>query len=209
MLRPCTHRSSAKRSAILDAAQACFLEHGFASTSMDLVAATAGVSKATIYAHFQSKDELFGAIIQRRCDDQAEGLGALSVDESLDARAALSEIGRKLLGLLLEPRVLGIYRMVVAETPRNPDLARIYFDAGPLRGKERLVAILDALSQRGQLSCPDPWQAVDQFIGMLRGEVFSRALLGLPPSARTDAEKTVADAVEVMLRAYAPANASR
>lgn len=209
MLKPCTTRSSAKRSAILDAAQACFLDHGFASTSMDLVAATAGVSKATIYAHFQSKDELFGAIIQRRCDDQAEGLGALSVDESLDARAALTEIGRTLLALLVEPRVLGIYRMVVSETPRNPDLARIYFDAGPLRGKERLVAILEALTRRGQLSCPDPWQAVDQFIGMLRGEVFSRALLGLPPSERTDAEHTVASAVEVMLKAYAPANASR
>lgn len=209
MLKPCSARSSAKRSAILDAAQACFLEHGFANTSMDLVAATAGVSKATIYAHFQSKDELFGAIIQRRCDDQAEGLGALSVDDNLDARAALTEIGRKLLGLLVQPNVLGIYRMVISETPRSPDLARIYFQAGPLRGKERLVEIVTALARRGQLSVPDPWQAVDQFIGMLRGEVFSRALLDLPPSDRTDIERTVAGAVEVMLRAYAPSNASR
>lgn len=205
MLKPCSTRSSAKRSAILDAAQACFLDHGFASTSMDLVAATAGVSKATIYAHFQSKDELFGAIIQRRCDDQAEGLGALSVDESLDARAALTEIARKLLALVIEPKVLGIYRMVVAETPRNPDLARIYFEAGPLRGKQRLVEILDALVRRGLLSIPDTWQAMDQFVGMLRGEVFNRALLGLPPSDRTDMEHTVAGAVEVMLRAYKPA----
>lgn len=204
MLKPCSNRSSAKRAAILDAAQACFLEHGFANTSMDMVAATASVSKATIYAHFQSKDELFGAIIQRRCDDQAEGLGTLAVDDRLDARASLSEIASKLMGMLLKPQVLGIYRMVIAETARYPDLARIYFDAGPLRGKERLVEILDALVRRGLLDIPDTWQAMDQFVGMLRTEVFHRALLDLPPSERTNIERTIAGAVEVMLRAYAP-----
>lgn len=204
MLKPCTTRSSAKRAAILDAAQACFLEHGFSSTSMDTVAATAGVSKATIYAHFQSKDELFGAIIQRRCDDHAQGLGALSVDDSLDARATLTVLADKLMSMLLTPNVLGIYRMVIAETPRHPDLARIYFDAGPLRGKERLVDILDALVRRGLLNIPDTWQAMDQMVGMLRGEVYNRALLGLPPSERTDMERTIAGTVEVMLRAYAP-----
>lgn len=204
MLKPCSARSSAKRSAILDAAQACFLEHGFSNTSMDMVASTAGVSKATIYAHFQSKDELFGAIIQRRCDDHAEGLGALSVDDSLDARATLTEIGRKLLTMLVQPQVLGIYRMVIAEMPRNPELAGIYFHAGPLRGKERLVEVLDALVRRGLLSIPDTWQAMDQFVGMLRGEIFNRALIGLPPSDRTDLEHTLKGAVEVMLRAYAP-----
>lgn len=204
MLKSCSNRSSAKRAAILDAAQACFLEHGFANTSMDMVAATACVSKATIYAHFQSKDELFGAIIQRRCDDQAEGLGTLAVDDRLDARASLTEIASKLMSMLMKPQVLGIYRMVIAETARYPDLARIYFDAGPLRGKERLVEILDALVRRGLLDIPNTWQAMDQFVGMLRTEVFHRALLGLPPSERTDIERTIAGAVEVMMRAYAP-----
>ncbi|HLO77792.1 MAG TPA: TetR/AcrR family transcriptional regulator [Magnetospirillum sp.] len=204
MLKPCTNRSSAKRSAILDAAQACFLEHGYANTSMDMVAATAGVSKATIYAHFQSKDELFGAIIQRRCDDQAAGLGALAVDNSLDARAALTEIARKLMALMLQDEVMGIYRTVVAESPRHPDLARAYSDAGPKRGKERLVEILNGLVKRGLLDMPDTWQAMDQFVGMLRGEVFHRALLGLPPSDLTDMDRTIEGAVDVILTAYAP-----
>jgi TetR/AcrR family transcriptional repressor of mexJK operon len=204
MLKPCSNRSSAKREAILDAAQECFLEHGFSSTSMDMVAARAGVSKATIYAHFQSKDELFGAIIQRRCDDHAEGLGTLAVDDRLDARATLTEIAAKLMAMLLQPEVLGIYRMVVAEMPRNPDLARIYFDAGPLRGKQRLVEILEALARRGLLDLPNSWQAMDQFVGMLRSEVYNRALLGLQPSDRNDIDATIAGAVDVMLRAYGP-----
>lgn len=204
MLKPCTNRSSAKRTAILDAAQACFLEHGFSNTSMDAVAATASVSKATIYAHFQSKDDLFGAIIQRRCDDQAQGLGALSVDDSLDARTTLTVLARKLMSMLVQPQVLGIYRVVLAEMPRNPDLARIYFDAGPLRGKERLVDIFDALVRRGLLDVADTWQVMDQFVGMLRSEVYNRALLGLPPSERTSMDSTIAGAVDVILRAYAP-----
>lgn len=204
MLKLCSTRSSAKRSAILDAAQACFLDHGFSSTSMDMVAATAGVSKATIYAHFQSKDELFGAIIQRRCDDHAQGLGTLTVDDSLDARATLTEIGSKLMFMLCQPQVLGIYRMVLAEMPRHPDLARIYYDAGPGRGKERLVEIFDALVRRGLLSIPDTWQAMDQFVGMLRSDTYNRALLGLPLNERSNVERTIAGAVDVMLRAYAP-----
>lgn len=200
----CTPRSSAKRAAVLNAAQACFLEHGYASTSMDMVAARAGVSKATIYAHFQSKDELFGAIIGRRCDDQAEGLGAVAVDESLDGRGALAQIAGHLLTMLLMPEVLGIYRMVVAESARYPDLARAYYESGPLRGKARLTEVLKSLDARGLLRVPDPRLAMDQFIGMLRAEFFNRRLLGLPDDPACTLEGTIAGAVETMLKAYGP-----
>ncbi|HTH18325.1 MAG TPA: TetR/AcrR family transcriptional regulator [Magnetospirillum sp.] len=204
MLKPCSARSSAKREAILDAAKASFVDNGYAATSMDMVAAKAGVSKATIYAHFQSKDELFAAIIRRRCDSLACAIDELTVSESLDARATLTAVAHKLLTMLLDPDTLGIYRMVVAESPRHPDLAKVYFDAGPSRGKERMAEVLNALSRRGLLKVPDVWQALDQLIGMLRGEHFTRALLGLPTSDHTNLNRTVEGAVEMMLRAYAP-----
>lgn len=200
----CTPRSSAKRAAILNAAQTCFLEHGYASTSMDMVAARAGVSKATIYAHFQGKDDLFGAIIGRRCDDEADGLGAVGLDETMSARAALTVMARHLMGMLLRPEVLGIYRMVVSEAARHPDLARVFYDAGPMRGKARMADCLTALHKRGVLNIPDSWQAMDQFIGMLRAECFHRTLLGLPIEPRCTLEKTIDGAVETMLRAYGP-----
>ncbi len=202
MLKPCSARSSAKRKAILDAAQACFLEHGYASTSMDMVAATAGVSKATIYAHFQGKDELFAAIIHQRCDTLACALDNLSVSETLDARAALTTVARQLMSMLLDDNTLGIYRMVVAESPRHPDLARVYFEAGPLRGKQRLAEVLDVLVRRGLMVIDDTWLAMDQFVGMLRGEHFNRALLGLPPSERADLDRAIAGAVDMMMKSY-------
>jgi TetR/AcrR family transcriptional regulator, mexJK operon transcriptional repressor len=186
----------------MDAAQNCFLEHGYSSTSMDMVAAKATVSKATIYAHFQSKDELFGAIIRRRCDDHSEGLGAVTLAENLDARAALTAMASHLLTMLMNPEVIGIYRMVVAEAARHPDLAKAYYEEGPLRGKKRLSEILDTLTARGVLKVPDSWQAMDQFIGMLRSECFNRALMGLPADNRASFDTTVTGAVEVMLKVY-------
>lgn len=204
MQKPCSPRSSAKREAILDAAKASFVDNGYAATSMDMVAAKAGVSKATIYAHFQSKDELFGAMIRRRCDTLACELDAVRVSETLDARTTLTTVAQKLLVMLLDPDTLGIYRMVVAESARHPDLAKVYFDSGPSRGKERMAEVLHTLNRRGLLQVPDVWRALDQLIGMLRGEHFTRALLGLPASEHTDLNRTVAGAVEVMLKAYAP-----
>lgn len=202
MLKPCSARSSAKRSAILDAAQACFLELGYSNTSMDMVATRAAVSKATIYAHFASKDELFGAIIHRRCDSLACALDSVGVTEMRDARSTLIAVARQLLDMLLDERVLGIYRMVVAESARHPDLARVYFEAGPLRGKQRLVEVLDMLVQQGLMEIPNIWLAMDQFIGMLRGEHFNRALLGLPPNPRADRDRTIAGAVDMIMCAY-------
>ena len=202
MLKPCSARSSAKRSAILDAAQACFLELGYSNTSMDMVATRAAVSKATIYAHFASKDELFGAIIHRRCDSLACALDSVGVAEMPDARSTLIAVARQLLDMLMDERVLGIYRMVVAESARHPDLARVYFEAGPLRGKQRLAEVLEMLVRRGQMDIPDTWQAMDQFVGMLRGEHFNRALLGLPPSPRADRDRTVEGAVDMIMCAY-------
>lgn len=202
MQKACSPRSAAKREAILDAAQQCFLEHGYSNTSMDMVAGKATVSKATIYAHFQSKDELFGAIIRRRCDDQAEGLGAVTLAENLDARGALTTMARHLLTMLVLPEVMGIYRMVVAESARHPDLAKAYYEAGPIRGKARLAEILDTLTARGVLNVTNSWQAMDQFIGMLRAEYFNRILMGLPADDRASFDTTVNGAVDVMLKVY-------
>ena len=202
MQRPPSPRSAAKRASVLDAAQGCFLEHGYANTSMDMVAARAGVSKATIYAHFDSKDVLFGAIICRRCEDQGEGLGALALTEGMDARVALTAIASHLMAMLMAPEIIEIYRLVVAESPRHPDLARVYYEQGPARGKQRIAEMLEALTQRGLLAVPDAWKATDLFVNMLRGEVFHRLLLGLPPSDRITLDATIAEAVELMLARY-------
>ena len=204
MDKPLTPRSAAKRAAMLDAAQSCFLESGYASTTVDEVATRAGVSKATIYAHFNSKDELFGAIICRRCDDHAEGLSSLTLPECTDARVILTAMAQRLMALFLSPEVMGIYRMVIAEAPRHPELAKTWYEAGPLRGKQRLVEAFDDMKRRGLLDFDDTRRTADVFVSMLRGECFHREMIALPANPHFSMDMTIAAAVEFTLKACAP-----
>lgn len=195
------HRPSAKREAILDAAGSVFLEVGYAAASMDTVANRAGVSKATIYAHFTDKDDLFRAVIRMRCE---RNMTFAAVDNTMDARATLTIIGQRLLGLLLQPETLAMFRLVTAEAHRQPDLARAFYESGPGTGKGQIAQVFVDLGQRGLLSVDDAWQMADLFIGMLRTDLFMRTLLGLPqPEGRT-VDKAISAAVETMLRAFAP-----
>jgi TetR/AcrR family transcriptional repressor of mexJK operon len=192
-----TPRSTAKREAIVDAAQGLFLETGYANASMDMMAARAGVSKATIYAHFKGKDELFAAVMQRRCE---QSYAFQPPDAGLDARGALTVIAQRLTELMMSPEALALYRVVVTEAFRAPDLARAFYETGPAQGKANIAAVLKLLEQKGQLAVPDPARATDQFIGMLRAECYHRVLLGLPPGR--DNAATVADAVDTMMKTY-------
>jgi TetR/AcrR family transcriptional repressor of mexJK operon len=194
-------RPSRKREAVLDAAQDCFLELGYAATSMDLVASRAGVSKATIYAHFAGKDDLFGAVINRRCD--RDPIFPDGLPEEGDARAILTAVATRLMALLISPETQATYRVVVAEAARHPDLATAFWEVGPGQGKARLTAMFEELTRRGALDVPDPWAAADQFAAMMRGEIFNRLLLGLPLPDGRDAAGTVAAAVDTIMRAYA------
>ena len=193
-------KPSVKREAILDAAREVFLEQGYASASMDTVASRAGVSKATIYAHFDSKDELFGAMIQRRCELNAT---FDPIDSNLSAAATLTMIGQRLLSMLLQPDTLAVYRVVVSEAARHPDLARAFYESGPGKGKTQIAAMLSELDRRGELTIPDAWTAADQFVGLLRTDLFMRSLLGLPQQEGRTVAGAIAGAVEIMLRAYA------
>lgn len=193
-------KPSRKREAILDAALSCFLEQGYAAASMDMVAARAAVSKATIYAHFAGKDDLFAAVINRRCE--RELYSPDSWPDSGDARTVLTGVGLAVVKLLLSPDALGLYRVVAAEAARQPELARAFWEAGPGRGKSRLSTLFEDLVRRGELAVHDCWAAADQFAAMLRAEVFQRALFGLPLPEGRDGEGTVAAAVETMLLAY-------
>jgi TetR/AcrR family transcriptional repressor of mexJK operon len=196
--QPATRRS-AKREAILDAALSAFLEVGYAATSMDGVAARAMVSKATIYAHFESKEQLFGAVIRRRCE-QSAAFAPNRADQ--DARTTLTQLGRRVLDLLVEPGSLAMYRVVVAESVRHPDLARAFYDSGPGNGKAQMAQQIADLARKGELTVADPWDAADMFVGLLRTDWFMRTLLGLPqPDGRT-LEGVVERSVEAMLKIF-------
>ncbi len=202
-LAPVEPTRSRKGEAVLEAAGKLFLEHGYAAVSMDAVAREAGVSKATLYAHFTSKELLFGAVVSSRCTLMAETLELAEVhDAPLDV--ALRRVGRHILDFLLSPPVLTVFRIAIAESLRFPDLARAYYAAGPLAGHERLAAWMAEEQRRGRLRADaDPRQAAEHLIAMLRGTALLRGVLGIAPApGAAELDRIVGAAADVIRRAY-------
>jgi TetR/AcrR family transcriptional repressor of mexJK operon len=194
-----------KRRAIARAATRLFFQRGFAGTSMDAVARAAGVSKLTVYAHFGDKDRLFQAIVRERCD-------AYNRPESYDTRPglpvrdALRRIGRNFVGLVLDPEVLRLHRVMVGEAARRPKMAELFFAAGPERTTGLLAEFLARGAARGDLALSDPRLAADQFHALLTGMPHFRATLNVGPRLTPrQADAHVERCVDLFLRAYGAA----
>jgi AcrR family transcriptional regulator len=107
---------------ILDAAIELFLSNGFDQTSMDAIAAHAGVSKTTVYAHYEDKLALFRAVVERSAKNLAVGVDETLLAESHDARERLTHIVLTVLEATTKTEFLAFLRVMVAETARHPDL---------------------------------------------------------------------------------------
>jgi TetR/AcrR family transcriptional repressor of mexJK operon len=191
---------SAKLRAITEAATAAFLEGGYEGTSLDHIAARAGVSKQTIYNRFGDKEALFRAICRELAGDLLSPLDAARGSD--DTRATLSALGRSYLRLALASSSLSLHRLVIQESARFPDFGRAVYQAGPARIVAELADYLREQESAGSLAVGDPGTAAESFLGLLLGDTQLRALLGV---ARDEAiEARVDAAVDLFFRAFAP-----
>jgi TetR/AcrR family transcriptional regulator, mexJK operon transcriptional repressor len=192
-----------KAETILAAAKRAFLANGYGAVSMDAIAREAGVSKATVYAHFAGKEELFGAVIERQC---AAYFGSFSADDldPRDVRASLAAWGRRFLDLILSPDGLALHRIIVAEVTRFPALGEVFWRAGPERERGQIESFLRSAVAAGLLKVGDPRLAAEQFLSLLRGDTQLHRLLRLEDATGDKAiGDAVAGAVETMMRAFA------
>ena len=191
----------AKKLAVLKAALRLFLEQGFGATSMDAIAREAGVSKATLYAHVKSKEELFAAITAT-CAEQMLAAQTAFEHES-DLRTALLRFARDHVALLLSPEGAAMYRIVIAETPRFPELGRTFYENGPAIRMKALTEYLRRADAAGVLKVDDAALAAGEFVGALGGPVHLRLMLGHDGEiGKTEQEALVEHAVDAFLRAY-------
>ena len=194
---------SPKRQLVLDAAADLFMAQGYGAVSMDAIARSAGVSKATLYAYFSSKDQLFATIIGEACRQNIGGATQLPEGET-DLRAVLTLVAGNTVRFLLSERPLAIHRVVISESVRFPELGRAFYDNGPGMFRGVFAEWLAGQTSAGRLAVRDPALAADQFIGLLRGGLYLRATLGLtPPPSEAEVDAAVTGAVEMFLRAYA------
>jgi TetR/AcrR family transcriptional repressor of mexJK operon len=202
-------RAQQTREQIRAAAHRLFLQHGYVATSTDAILAEAGIaSKETLYRHYASKEELFADVLRHVTLEQphfAAQLSLLPVPQNLPAlRLALTALARELLTLMIQPDYQALVRMVMAETPRFPQLGRLYRVTVPERGLAILTDLLRQASEHQIIADVD----FDAVTHALLGGLLTYALFGMffageeahPPALeRADA------VVEVIMRALARA----
>lgn len=214
MTTPAETRSDRKRRAIVEAAEAAFLRGGYLGTSMDEIAAAAAVSKQTVYKHFADKAGLFAAVVTATVtaasDPVVDGIRAARDTDADAVAVVLRELARRQLTLVLQPRMLRLRRLVIAEAGRFPELGRAFHEQGPARTVDALAEVVARLAGRGLLDAPDPHRAATEFNWLVMSAPLNRAMLlgedAAPAAAEID--RWADDGVRTFLAAYGRVNSS-
>lgn len=159
-------RSEQKRRQILDAGRELFLAQGFADTSMDQVTARSGVSKATVYNHFPSKEKLFEEAVKTRAEEVFASLPELDADH-LHPEEMLTQYFHALMQILLSEDGACMCFLLMSEGRRFPDNARLIYESGFGRGLREMATYLSQLDQRKILNIPDPHWAAGRLLGLV------------------------------------------
>jgi AcrR family transcriptional regulator len=198
-------RTERKRRAILQEAEALFLDRGFVGASVEEVAARAAVSKQTVYKQFDSKAALFVAVVQDMTRQGSGHVEAEMPDPETEAAVidALMGHGERLLNIALAPKLLRLRRLVISETDRFPELGRALYDGGPGRAIAGLAAALQRWTDRGLLVLDEPMVAATQFNWLVMGDPVNRAMFfGVVHFSATEQQRHLTQSVRVFLAAY-------
>ena len=199
-------RSSRKRRAILRAATKAFLKQGYRGTSMDEIATLAGVSKQTVYKHFADKKRLFSEIVLGTVTEASDPVHneVLRLTDSGDVWSISATWHDVRWPPVMQPHLLQLRRLVIAEVGRFPELGRTFYEQGPERTIAALAEAFERLAERGVLQVDDPSLAAAHFNWLVMSAPMNRAMLlghdeaPAPQSSTAD----VNSAVRVFLAAY-------
>jgi TetR/AcrR family transcriptional repressor of mexJK operon len=195
---------------ILDAASTAFLENGFEFTSTADIAQLARVSKRELYACFADKRAILAAVIAR-LQQEIHSQVNLSWSSSEDIGNVLTMAGTEILNFISSEKFGKLFRIVAAETFRDPVSAEKFYLLGPGVGRENTASFLKRRMAAGDLRKADPLRAADDFLDLI---ISARYLTAIALGQNREVlltRKHVKHAVEMFLGYYAspaPANVS-
>ncbi len=191
-----------KHAAILDAARRLFSRNGFDNTNMDTIAACADVSKATVYAHFASKDALFQAVVDAMVGEMPDRWEALLASGGpLPLR--LTAVAHDLVAMTAVPMLQAIHRMLALSTQVSLQRADTYWDLCFARYDRAMQHCLRAEIRQGTLAIADVAQASAQFFALIASASALRGLLsGEPGALQRPGARSVESAVALFVRGY-------
>lgn len=191
---------SEKRNRALDAALKVFSEKGYASATMDAIAAKAGLTKPTLYSYFPSKDELFNEMMLAPRDNMLMAFDHAPQDchvmQLWDFSWAYSKT-------VMQPEFLALARLVIADAQRSPELGKAYQASGPDRVLKGLAQFMTRQAQLDRLDIKDAELAAEDFWGLILSAPRNRALH--VPDTRTSLKilsKYIHNGINVFLKAY-------
>ena len=194
-----------KTDIVLEAAESAFLENGYAATSMDAIADRAGVSKRTLYSNFAGKEELFAAVIRRRCAIAVPEFVDEATMVGRDPEEVLTELATTFLTSIYALPQVQLYQTVVAEARLLPSIGRIMFEGPILKTQAVFDRYLRRQAELGRLALPDVDLAAPQLIALLKTNVHLTLLLNQPADTTSGRIATLArSSVGLFLRGALP-----
>src|SRR3984957_18841962 len=169
-------RMAETRAAILRAARPIMLRDGLGGTTLDRVAAEGGVAKMTLYRHFPSKEALFEGLVTATSESMREGFeNAPTAGTDKPIAIRLADELHAFTSALIEPDGLALYRLIVADGWRFPELARV-FDRSGMRVIRRRIA---ELLETGGAPADQSTQVAGELVALALGDAYQRAILGI------------------------------
>lgn len=168
-------KDDSKRLAIMRAASSHFMSEGYERTSMDAIAQRAGVSKQTVYSHFENKDALFRECILDKI--RRYGLDMQDFGADTPLHDVLMITGRRFLDLLSDEDVVSMYRLLIAETTAFPKLAQTFWETGPAQTLDAIARFLAERCACGECDIRDPRQAASDFLCLVESHYLKRRLM--------------------------------
>ena len=195
-------RKGRKYDQVLEGARAVFMADGYEGASVDDIARTAGVSKATMYKYFPDKRMLFSEVAQIECQRQAS-LALAQIDRTAPPRDVLGQAGRNLLGFITTKFGQQIFRICVAEVERFPELGRKFYDSGPAVMRAEMATYFAEACARGELAIDNYEFAAEQFGELCKADIWMRLIFGvIKDVSAEDIDRVVDSAVETFLARY-------
>ncbi|MBI1213241.1 MAG: TetR family transcriptional regulator [Alphaproteobacteria bacterium] len=200
-------RKEARPAELLDAALDVFFEKGFAAARLEDIAARAGVSKGTVYLYFDSKEDVFDALVRAIPQTNVEQVRALAADPAVPADEMLRRVLR-LVGLFLrDQRMIKFPRLIVGEAANFPKLAETYKREVIDRGIGTLSSIIERGIHEGRFREVDPKNAAYAALAPLLFTAIWRTTFEQFDSSTFEADGFIEQHVETFLRGIAKESA--
>lgn len=196
---PVSSRGQQRKAKILAAATTLFLKVGYGETSIDAIVKKSGGSKATLYSFYPTKAELFRAVVDSIVTSH-EGAELKSLD---NVRETLVNFAEHRLRVVFSRKHRALMGLIIAERDRFPDIARMYYERGPLRGHTLLRDYFETLIDRGLIDIRSAEEASEFFRGMLMHQRYIDQLyLDAPAPSIEEVGVRARHVVDRFLEAY-------